>query len=412
MKLSWNMMDLAVRRLNVSALSDWKILFTNMETWMQAVLVGTLVLLVGVCAISCWWGLKMNRYARFAAGAAGVFHIALVIFFNELDMDVRMIFVWAMAAGIVGGVLNAFLERVFQFAAGFVFGTVLSAWALPEFFHLKVTSGKGKIWALVIAVAAGVLFALLAKKLKIVLTALEGGVILGLLCDAFLPVDQIPWVNEKLTIAQIQNLLPIVIAASGVLVQLIQYLTIRAEKKALQIPTGEERDETGAREEPSAAAQAAPAGEAREPEEAVNMAKAEELLVEKAKELASAARSSARQARQKERYEDVSEGLYSAEIAASRLGMSREDFLKGMKDAGFTVPGEETVDAAGSDKSGSVNGSMNGSVKAENVEEVSAGQERARSEESAGEDSVRSEESAGEGSVRSEAPTSEENSRP
>lgn len=73
MSLSWKMLDLAVRRLNVSALSDWKVLFSNMDIWMQAVLVGTLVLLVGVSALSCWWGLKMNRYARFAAGAAFVF---------------------------------------------------------------------------------------------------------------------------------------------------------------------------------------------------------------------------------------------------------------------------------------------------------------------------------------------------
>lgn len=238
--MNWKLLDLAVRRLNPSALRDWKNTFLGMAVWMQAVVVGVLVLLVGVSVLSCWWGLKMKRAARFGAGAASVFCMVLLVLTTEYSLPLNQAFLYAGLAGMGGGFLYAFLERVFQFAAGFVFGTVVSAYLLPEYFHLKVTAGKGRIWTLVIAAAAGLLFALLAKKLKFVLTALEGGVVLGLLCDAFLPVGKIPWVREKLTEAQILNLLPLVIAATGVLMQLIQLLAIRAEQKALAIPTGEE----------------------------------------------------------------------------------------------------------------------------------------------------------------------------
>ena len=341
MSLSWKMLDLAVRRLNVSALSDWKVLFSNMDIWMQAVLVGTLVLLVGVSALSCWWGLKMNRYAQFAAGAAFVFHVMLILLFQESTISLGLIFVWSAVAGVAGGFLYAFLERGFQFVAGFVFGTVLSVWILHRFFDLETTAGAGRIWTLVISLAVGALFALAAKRLKIVLTALEGGVVLGLLCGAFLPVDRIPWINEKLAREQVLNLLPFLFAATGFLVQFLQYMAIRAEKKSLQIPTGEEKDSETAVTEASSGNENAPSAEEVEKEEIINMAQAEEVLVEKAKELALAARSSAQHARRTERYEDVSQGLYSVEVAASRLGMSDEAFLRGMKEAGFSVPGEE-----------------------------------------------------------------------
>ena len=73
------------------------------------------------------------------------------------------------------------------------------------------------------------------------------------------------------------------------------------------------------------------------------MVQAEEVLVEKAKELALAAARSAEQARLKERYEDVAAGLYSAKIAAGRLDMSEEAFTAGMKRAGYSIPGEEAA---------------------------------------------------------------------
>ena len=357
--MNWKLLDLAVRRLNPSALRDWKNTFLGMAVWMQAVVVGVLVLLVGVSVLSCWWGLKMKRAARFGAGAASVFCMVLLVLTTEYSLPLNQAFLYAGLAGMGGGFLYAFLERVFQFAAGFVFGTVVSAYLLPEYFHLKVTAGKGRIWPLVIAAAAGLLFALLAKKLKFVLTALEGGVVLGLLCDAFLPVGKIPWVKEKLTEAQILNLLPLVIAATGVLIQLIQLLAIRAEQKALAIPTGEERDSTFAGSVSADHASGNPAQEESVPEEeGISMVQAEEVLVEKAKELALAATRSAEQARLKERYEDVMAGLYGTKVAAERLGMSEEAFVTGMKRAGYTLPdsgaaGEETAKSAEAEKEAS-----------------------------------------------------------
>ena len=342
--MNWKMLDLAVRRLNVSALREWKDTLLGMSIWMQAIVVGALVLLIGTSVLSCWWGLKMKRSAKFAAGAAAVFHIVLIILIMEYSVsDVKALLI-AAASGVGAGFLYAFAERFFQFAAGFVFGTALPVWIFPKFFHMKATEGKGRIWTLVIAIAAGVLFALLAKKLRWVLTALEGGVVLGLLCDAFLPVNRIPLVKDKLTDAQTVNLLPLVIAASGVLIQLMQLLSIRAEQRALAIPTGEERDRmSDPEQEQNESAQSQEEGEAAPPDEdAISMEQAEEVLVEKAKELALAAARSAEHVRLRERCEDVAAGLYSAKIAAERLGMSEEAFEAEMKRAGYQVPGTQT----------------------------------------------------------------------
>ena len=377
--MSWKMLDMAVRRLNPSSLREWKSVFESMSVWMQAVMVGALVLLIGVSVLSCWWGLKMKRSARFAAGAVSVFHIVMIILVMEYSIPTLRALIIAAIAGVGAGFVYAFLERVFQFAAGFVFGTVLSAYLLPKCFHQKPTAGSGIVWTLVIAGGAGVLFALLAKKLKFVLTALEGGVVLGLVCDAFLPVNRTPWVKDKLTGAQIENLLPLLIAASGVLIQLFQLLAIRAEQKALAIPTGDERDHIpGTQDEPEHASDRDASGEDTPgDEDALSMAQAEEVLVEKAKELALAAARSAEHARLKERYEDVMAGLYGTEVAAQRLGMSEEAFVEGMRKAGYSVPGEEEA------------------KEPELVEEETAGEPESVEEETAGKPESIKEETAG-----------------
>ena len=341
--MSWKMLDMVSRRLSVSSLHEWKSVFESMSVWMQAIMVGALVLLIGVSALSCWWGLKMKRSARFAAGAVSVFHIVMIVLVMEYSIPTIRALIIAAAAGVGAGFVYAFLERVFQFAAGFVFGTVLSAYLLTGCFHKKPSAGSGRVWTVLIAVGTGVLFALLAKKLKFVLTALEGGVVLGLVCDALLPVRQIPWVKDKLNTAQIEILVPLLIAASGVLIQLFQLLAIRAEQKALAIPTGDERDHIPGSQDESGHSSDSDASveDVHEDEDAISMAQAEEVLVEKAKELALAATRSAEHARLKERYEDVMAGLYGTKVAAERLGMSEDAFVEGMRKAGYSVPGLE-----------------------------------------------------------------------
>lgn len=367
-------MDLAVRQLNVDALIKWKNTFLSMSIWMQAVLVGVLVLLAGASVLSCWWGLRMTRSARFAFGATSVFYLVMILLTTEYELDSLKALIFAAVAGVAGGFLYTFLERVFQFVAGFVFGSVLAAWLLPKFFHLKPVSGAGRIWALVIAIAAGALFALLARKLKMVLTALEGGVILGLLAEMLFPVDEIPWINERLSEAQIRNILPLAFALTGLLIQFFQFLAIRSEQKSLQIPAGEEQaDDVRSKEGESGQTD----DEVQNPEveeDAVSIARAEEVLVEKAKELAMAAARSTQQTRLKERCEDVSQGLYSVETAADRLGMTQEAFLQEMKRAGYALPGEK--DEAGPEsvsEESAGEGSVEGTAAGEESGEEPAG---------------------------------------
>ena len=107
--MNWKLLDLAVRRLNPSALRDWKNTFLGMAVWMQAVVVGVLVLLVGVSVLSCWWGLKMKRAARFGAGAASVFCMVLLVLTTEYSLPLNQAFLYAGLAGMGGGFLHAFL---------------------------------------------------------------------------------------------------------------------------------------------------------------------------------------------------------------------------------------------------------------------------------------------------------------
>ena len=346
--MDWDLIGLAAEQLNVDALIDWRDYFSGLSVWMQAILVGVLVLLIGVSFLSCMFGFRMKKAARFAAGAAGVFYITMISLTDWYEIDPVKALIAAAVAGAAGGVLYAFLERVFQFAAGAVFANVFAYWLLPKYFKLNVYIGTGRVWALVITIAGGVLFAFAAKKLKIVLTALEGGVILGLVCGAFFPVDRIPWVKDRLNEAQIRNLLPVVLSAVGLLVQLIQFLVIWREQRALRVPAGEEKDNEPQPEQEEAASQDAGASDgdaSAAQDEAISITQAEEVLVEKAKELAMAAARSTQQTRLRERCEDVSQGLYDAKIAADRLGMTEDGFLQEMKKAGYALPGE-----AGNDK--------------------------------------------------------------
>jgi hypothetical protein len=342
--MNWNMLRLAVDMLNVDTLIEWKDTFLTMDVWMQAILVGVLVLLTGVAFLSCFLGFRMKKAARFAAGAASVFYIGMIILTEEYELSNGKALIYASIGAAAAGLIYAFVERLFQFAAGAVFGSVLSVWLLPTFFHVEAVEGSGRIWTIVIMAAGGILFALGAKKLKLALTALEGGVVLGLLCDVFLPVDRIPWISEKLSLAQIRNLVPIVIAALGFVIQLIQFLVIWREQRALRIPAGEEQESGSGVEKTQDASDGSGDGTAGEAsgqdaqEEGISIAQAEEVLVEKAKELALAAARSTQQVRLKERCEDVAQGLYDAKTAADRLGMTEEAFLQEMKKAGFSLP--------------------------------------------------------------------------
>ena len=202
----------------------------------------------------------------------------------------------------------------------------------------------GRILRLVIAIAAGGLFALLARKLRPVLAALLGGTILGLLIEVFLPYASIPFLPQilKLSEGMYRNLLPLVLAAIGILMQLPQWIRVireQKERKLLEERNAEETRESSGEETDS------PEEETQQETvptpAAVSVAEAEAILVEKARELALAASRNAEDVRIRDRYEDVAEGLYGADIAAARLGMTVEAFLEGMRESGYTIPGEE-----------------------------------------------------------------------
>lgn len=357
--MSWEWLDLVTGYLNPDALIGCKDSITAMSPWLQGILVGAVFLLAGGAVLELFFGLKMQRFARCMAGLSVGFAVCFVILCGYTQTEpVRMV-LYSLLAGVAAGLLYAFLERGYRFAQGFLFGCALASWLVPEILKMSPDDNPGRILRLVIAAAAGCVCALLAKRLRPVLSALLGGTILGLLAEALIPYETIPFLSENLHLSEgmYRNLLPLVLAGLGLLAQVPQWVNLireEKEKAALQAAAelsqassagegegSEDRKNSGDGEDEKSRTR----GEKENTEtengqmpSGLSVAQAEAVLVEKARELALAAARNVEEIRLRERYEDVAEGLYSAEAAAGRLGVSVDQFLEGMKQSGYALP--------------------------------------------------------------------------
>lgn len=375
--MSWKWMDLVTDYLNPDALGRCRDYIISMSHWAQGILVCAVLLLAGTAFLELLFGLHMQRYACFVSGLAVGFAVCFVILQGYVPMEETKLLLFSLASGIVCGVLNAFAQRVFRFAEGFLFGTALGTWLVPDVLGKDLSEDPGRIFRLLIAIACGALAALLAGKLKFVLSALAGGAVLGLLTESFVRYESIPYVPEVLELSEgmYRNILPLVLAGIGILIQLPQWIGQLRREKEMKSRAADDTDtlfsasaertdsETGQEEEDQAAGT---------PDTAVSVtiAEAEAVLVEKARELAQAAARSAEDIRLHERYEDVAQGLYGPEAAAGRLGISQEDFLTGMRKAGYELP--QTKE--GADMPGGAEADAQTEVQLTETEESSAGE--------------------------------------
>ena len=347
--MNWKWLNLVTEYLNPDALAGCKDRILTMNPWIQGILVGAVFLLAGGALLELFFGLKMQKYARFVTGLSVGFAVCFVILSGCTDTETIRMLLYSLGAGIAAGLLYSFLERAYRFLEGFMFGTALAFWLVPEILKKEPDVNPGRIIRLVIAIAAGVLFALLAKVLRPVLSALLGGTILALLIEAFVPYESIPYLPQTLSLSEgmYRNILPLVLAGIGFLIQLPQWITqVREEKERKAAERYIEEQTSGSSGSGDSGSSPEESEESTETDSrqvpaGMSVAEAEAVLVEKARELALAASRNAEEMRLRERYEDVAEGLYSAQAAADRLGMTETQFLEGMKQSGYTVPGSE-----------------------------------------------------------------------
>ena len=347
--MSWKWLNLVTEYLNPDALAGCKDRIITMIPWIQGILVGAVFLLAGGALLELFFGLKMQKFARFVTGLSVGFAVCFVILSGYTDTETVRMLLYSLAAGVTAGLLYTFLERAYRFAEGFLFGTALASWLVPQILNKEPDVNPGRIIRLVIAIAAGVLFALLAKILRPVLSALLGGTILALLIEAFVPYESIPYLPQTLNLSEgmYRNILPLVLAGIGFLIQLPQWITqVREEKERKAAERYIEEQTSGSSGSGDSGSSPEESEESTETDSrqvpaGMSVAEAEAVLVEKARELALAASRNAEEMRLRERYEDVAEGLYSAQAAADRLGMTETQFLEGMKQSGYTVPGSE-----------------------------------------------------------------------
>ena len=347
--MSWKWLNLVTEYLNPDALAGCKDRIITMIPWIQGILVGAAFLLAGGALLELFFGLKMQKFARFVTGLSVGFAVCFVILSGYTDTETVRMLLYSLAAGVTAGLLYTFLERAYRFAEGFLFGTALASWLVPQILNKEPDVNPGRIIRLVIAIAAGVLFSLLAKILRPVLSALLGGTILALLIEAFVPYESMPYLPQALNLSEgmYRNILPLVLAGIGFLIQLPQWVTqVREEKERKAAERYVEEQTSGSSGSGDSGSSPEESEESTETDSrkvpaGMSVAEAEAVLVEKARELALAASRNAEEMRLRERYEDVAEGLYSAQAAADRLGMTESQFLEGMKQSGYTVPGSE-----------------------------------------------------------------------
>ena len=346
--MSWKWLDLVTGYLNPDALAGCRDSIITMTPWIQGILIGAVFLLAGGALLELFFGLKMQKFARFVTGLSVGFAVCFVILDGYTETETVAMLLYSLAAGIAAGLLYTFCERAYRFAEGFLFGTALASWLVPQILNMEADGRTGRIVRLVIAIAAGVLFALLAKILRPVLSALLGGTVLALLTESFVSYESIPYLPQILDLSEgmYRNILPLAFAGIGFLVQLPQWIAgVREEKErkaaeryAAQLSADSSESSAGsAPQETEENAQM----DRGQTQAGLSVAEAEAVLVEKARELALAASRNAEEMRLRERYEDVAEGLYSPQAAADRLGMTEEQFLEGMKLSGYEVPNTE-----------------------------------------------------------------------
>ena len=341
----WEWMNCVTENLNPDALMQCRSTIGELSIWVQALLVGMLVLLAGCCLIECLFGLRMKAFSRFLTGFSLAFVVCFLLLYQRVDLNETGLVLYPALAGVTGGLMYAYLEHAFRFVTGFAFGLALASWLLPLLLHMDVSDHPGRIWRVAAAAVAGIVCALLTNKGRFLLSAVTGAAALALLAETFIPYDRIPYLSDGLGLseAMYRNLLAAVLAAAGILIQLIQLLVLRRKQKAEEAAARRaeeaaerERSREDGRENP----EEENGPEEQEPAEDVSIADAEAILVEKARELAAAAARKSQMVRLQDRYADVAEGLYGLEVAARKLGMTQEAFLEGMRSSGFHLPEE------------------------------------------------------------------------
>ena len=342
----WEWMNCVTENLNPDALMRCRNTIGELSVWMQALLFGMLVLLAGCCLVECLFGLRMKEFPRFLTGFAIAYCVCFVLLYQRLELNEMGLVLYPALAGVTGALMYTYLEHGFRFVTGFAFGLALATWLLPLWFSMDVSEHPGRIWRVAAAAAVGVIFAVLTNRGRILLSALTGAAVLALLAETFIPYDRIPYLSDRLGLDEgmYRNALAAVLAAVGILIQGIQFLVLDRKRKAEEAAAARREEQEAAERERRAEPDAegndreadAPAGQ--DPAEEVSMADAEAVLVEKARELAAAAARRSQMARLQDRYADVAEGLYGAEVAARKLGMTQEAFLDGMRSSGYLLP--------------------------------------------------------------------------
>jgi len=321
--------------LKLETLNTWKETLGELPDWMFSVYVFLLILLAGIAFLALFWGLHMNALSGFFLGAALAAHIALM----------------------------ALIPKVTD--------------------PTKIEAYRDVLIAVVIsAVAGAVLFRLLPRIVKALLGALLGAAPIAVIVGYFVKYKKIPYLPEHLKLSQERFIIALfgILAAVGFLLQFLAWRRLRKKEKEQAETERLQAEEAARREEEKKLREQQEAEDAlrREAEEMesgqTTIADAQTILVEKAKELAQAATKAAEKARRSDRYQDVADGLYSASVAASKLGISEELFLQGMKAAGFDTgkDGDAAAESGEEEAAAGENAADDAGAAAENAEKTAA----------------------------------------
>ncbi len=344
--MDWQILNIVSEALSPTALMDFKDWFPEFSGMAQSVLIFLLVLTFGAMMLECFSGFRLGALERFLVGFGPGSVISLMILTVSYEYEEQDALLYALAIGAIFGVLNVLLNRVFLFAAGFVAGNALIRYLEFNYMDFDDEGTLGIGLMLAVSLAMALFFALFAKKLPYLFSAIIGGCLLGLMIGVFVPYEDIPYASYYVDFTLAQTLFCALLCLIGFFVQKGRYrkkVREEEEEAARKVRDAEEKEAWARKvEKEEELEEAVGEGEAI-PESSVQ--ELEENLVEKARELAKDAAKEAvkiaENARLQDRFQDVEDGLYAPEIAAQKLGLSKQEFLDEMRRSGFALPGEK-----------------------------------------------------------------------
>ena len=183
--MNWKWLNLVTEYLNPDALAGCKDRILTMNPWIQGILVGAVFLLAGGALLELFFGLKMQKYARFVTGLSVGFAVCFVILgilFSPGTLLAKRIVCGLILGCIADVLLN--LRYVVGEKGQLVFLLGILVFLSGHILYLAAVAGLSANWPVCLAVGAVLTALLMAWIFRRIFGVFYLGAIMILNCVA------------------------------------------------------------------------------------------------------------------------------------------------------------------------------------------------------------------------------------